>query len=383
MLKFRILSVFIITLLFSVFALAYPKEAILLFSEFKKAETQIEQRHISATNNLPSKYIEGLVALQKHYQSEGALDELLAVKKELERFQKASLGPFDPFELVPELPKDAIVASPDALRLGQERYIAKKEQIENAVLTDFENLSQGLLKRLEAIQRDLTKSDQIDDAIKVRQLILESREAISNGSISEFASKIALKSPSASSAKAEKKGASSFSKWVSLGDMPFSPSLRGFCHSDLQSTVSVSPHSIGTGFDFFATSGPSPQTVASTLCREVGQTLCWRVNSLEDLAIDIKATSHKLSTGRNKGPLLCVAVFSGKNQVATIRVPLMQKDMCVRILQDPSVSTRFAIFCRGGAPRQFELRDGIPINVMVGVALVGVRETCDTLIDFE
>lgn len=377
--------VFIAVAFFAVCAQAYPKDALLLFSEFKKVESQLEKKYVSSTNGLPRKYLDGLKSLHKHYQSQGALDELLAVKNEIERFQKACISPVDPFELVPELPPDAVVSTPEALRIGQERYIADRERIENTRLAELDNLSQGLLKRLESIQKKLTQDDRIDEALEIRKLLADSRSAIEGGFISEFAAKLASMSPSAeiSTAKANKKCGSAFARWVALPDLPFSPNLHSLIHADLQSTVTISPHSIGKGFDFFATSGPDPQTVASTLCREVGQAKCWRVDSPEDLAVNIKATSYVLSQGRNKGPILYVAIFSGKNPIAMLQTPLTQKEMVVRIIRDPSNPLRYALFSRGGASKQFELRKEASVNVMVGVALVGARETCDTLIDFE
>lgn len=386
MLKNFKIGLYLFLMLFSIAAMALPKEALSVFVEFNKVVLKLEQQHSVATNNLPSKYIEGLTALQKHYQSEGALDELLAVKKELARFQGAISSPQDPFELVPELPDDAIVSSPNALKLGQERYVADRKRIEETYLSEGSALSEELVKKLEAIQRDLTRRDLIDEALKIRDLIANTKLAIEDGSITEFSIRIAGRRPSEpNQVKAASNPSSGcpISRWTPLCDQPFSPSLHLLFHPDLLSTVVVSPHSVGSGFDFFATEGPSPQTVLSTLCREVGQAQCWRVNSLDDLAIGITATSHVLAQGRHGGPLLCVAVFSGKSLMASIRIPLTQKNMKACIIRDPSMPNRFALFCKGIATKQFELREGISVNVMVGVALVGARETCDTLIDFE
>ena len=385
-------------------SLAVPAEVGGFLSDFLREMKAVDANYSAATNRLPRQYASDLAALQKRYQSEGLLDELLAVKKELSRFQTAIAGEGDPFEDIPEMTEDVLVESPEPLRALQDRYISSRRDIAGRKKSEEDVASEKLLKRLDTVKRDLTRRGKIDEAMEIRAVEERVKTAIEDGTVLARAEAIAGKaepqpaaepapataapgdSPDASEAQqpAERKRPANWSKWAYVGERAFSPDLRGLFNPDLHSPVSLRVLE-KTGFITFAAErGLQPQQVGGALCDWSGQAVEWTVSDVANLPVDIKINAKHLAPDMKHGPRLFIYVLGGEPAVARMEVELMQQECLVRILRDTTDPTRFAIFWpKAGRSRPFTMKEGARARVIIGAALSGIREKCDTAVQFE
>lgn len=125
---------------------------------YQKELQKIMQDEIAGIEDVGKKYVEKLKVLEKKFQNDGLLDPLLAVKKEIERFQSEKKIP--DHALVREFPETAAV---------QNEYFAgvKTARLETARrIIALAGLYEKSLKDLEV---EFTKKGEVDLAIEVRK----------------------------------------------------------------------------------------------------------------------------------------------------------------------------------------------------------------------
>jgi len=102
-------------------------------------------------------YARGLQMLEKKLQSEGKLDELIAVKEELTRFKESRA-------VLPETPGDA----PDELRKLQDHFRQNRSTFELEHNRKVLKLAEQYDERLSGQQKKLTMAGKIEEALSIR-----------------------------------------------------------------------------------------------------------------------------------------------------------------------------------------------------------------------
>lgn len=393
---------------------ALPQAVLFTISEFATETANIDVRFAATTNRFAKQYVEDLDALRRKYQGEGMLDELLAVKNESERFTAALSGEADPFEEIAEMPEDCIVKSPAPLRNLQLKYVASLRDAFDASRSQSDAATAKLLKRIEAVQKELTRRGKIDSAIEVRSLAERLRKAIEEKRLAEELASIApAPAPSApapaapaSSTAGASAGAPSqarevpeaapaprprpasmmpganWKKWQYAGDRPFSPELKDLLSPGISSTVTAKFIDRGGTVFFSAAEGPREgQWVGGVFCEWSGQAAEWNVTSPDHLPAKLKITNDRLAQDSSRGPHLFVSVIGGDPAVQTLRVELLHQECEVKILRDSTNPNRFALFWpKAARTKPFTVEAGKPVRLVIGVALNGARQACSTTV---
>lgn len=374
-------------------------------ADFASETSGVESRYAATTNKLVRQYFADIDALKARYQREGLLDELLAVQNEANRFATALASDPDPFEEIPEMPDDAIAASPEQLHSLQSDYVDNVRKAHDWRKSQIKNSSDKLFKNIETVQKDLTRRGKIDEAIEVRNAAEKLKTALAENRLEAALVELAKNMPKVPSGRQSATGAggdqsaapvaprprpaiagqsANWKKWRYVGDKPFSPDLKGLYNPDLVSPIGVKVLEKAGYVYFSATQGPKQgQQIGGTLCDWSGQATEWNVLDPGDLPVKLKVVSETLALDGNRGPQLFVYVIGGEPMVQFMRVELMQRECEIKILRDTTDSTRFAIFWpKAGRSKPFTLQEGKPVKVVFGIALNGARQTCDASIQF-
>lgn len=370
-----------------------------------------EAQYVAVTNKITRQYSADVEMLKRKFQSEGLLDEYLASKKESERFAAAIAGNPDPFEEIPEMPFDCIVSKPEALRTLQLRYLASIKDARGQKKAQDAALADRLLKRIEAVQKELTRKGQIDEAIETRNIAEKIRAAVMSGKTGEIVARYGIAQPQEGARTPEPTGVTApqaapdageqprarvprpqlaataganWSKWEFAGERPFSPELRDLFHPDLVSPIAARNFE-KTGRSVFAAQRglQQGQQVGGVLCEWSGTALEWNVADPSFLPTKMKITSDKVAPSGNRGPKLFIYVIGGIPQIQQMPVELMQDECEIRIVRDSSDPTHFALYWQKARRREdFSIADGTPVKVVIGVALNGPYQSCDTTVQF-
>lgn len=370
-------------------------------AEFSGDIAAVRAKYSATTNRIVRQYAADIEALIAQYQREGLLDELLAAKKEAERFASAMASEADPFEEIPEMPDECIVAKPERLRALQTEYVANVRRAHDWNSDQTKAVADKLMKSMEAIQKNLTRRGQIEAAIEVRNMADKLRAAAAANRLpEEFAALSDTMTKTAHAPHVQRVGAdgdaegrarpaatgpvANWKKWRLSAERPFSPDLKALYDADLVSPVSAKVLE-KTGYIYFAAQqGPqNGQQIGGTLCDWSGQAVEWIVPDATALPVRIKITSERLAQDGNRGPQLFIYVIGGSPVIQMMRVELMQKECEVKILRDTTDPSRFAIFWpKAARSKPFALEDGKPVKVVIGAALNGARQACDTTVQF-
>ncbi len=123
---------------------------------YTDAMARIEADYQAGTKNIPKEYAQALTGLRKKTQAAGNLDELLAVKGELERYLKQGT-----------LPEQTMASQPRELVAIQEKFIAAGSEYEAAKCKQIVELTDRYVGSLKPLKTQLTKKGEIDAALAV------------------------------------------------------------------------------------------------------------------------------------------------------------------------------------------------------------------------
>ncbi len=146
-----------------------------------KATSQTQRLHV------PQNHIKSMRALEREYQEDGDLKNLLAVRKERERF----IGD-------PRVDAITPVVTPTKLRALQESYINNYDSITESRTQEIEELQEKYIAALKKLQTKLTKQGKIDEALVVMSEIESSDssdDAFSSGEFTPYATDQASDQP--------------------------------------------------------------------------------------------------------------------------------------------------------------------------------------------
>ena len=354
--------------------------------EFAKDIAGYRAVYAATTNRIPGKYRHDLEVLQAKFQEAGDLDGLLAVKKEVERYRKVKTEDVDPFETVPEMTADVIVAAPEELRKLQEQYVASFTEAATTLKNSISERGEKYRTQIKAAQTALTKAGKIDEAIAVRNEGDRVSKILDSGDISELLGPTdvqpqapATPSPALPRRDGGKAVQPSATKWQLLGTYAFSRDLPRYFAPDVPNelTADYNPaKAIGT---LSGRCSVAAAQVGDVLCSWNGRAFVWDVAGANDLAADIRIKSRTFSSSAKSGPQLEIAVLTKNGiRIKSISVPIMKADETVKIVRNPDNSGRFALFWpHGRKSEQFEIQQGTALKVLIGAVLNNPGETCD------
>jgi hypothetical protein len=355
--------------------------------EFAKDVAGFRAEYIAATNGIPLKYKRDLEALQAKFQKAGDLDGLLAVKKEIDRYQKAMAGELDPFETVPEMTANVIVTSPQELRKLQEQYVASFTEAATTLKTNISERGEKYRAQIKSMQTALTRAGKIDEAIAVRNESDRVAKILDSGDISELLGPANLPPSAESQPQVSQptprrdpgnKPQPSATKWTLRATERFSRDLPRYFAPDVPDELTANYNSAKAIGSLSGRCTIAAAQVGDVLCSWNGRAFIWDVASVDDLATDIRVKSRTISTGANNGPHLELAVLANGVRVKSISVPVCKADDLVRIVRDKSNGNRFLLFWPTGSERAvFEVPAGAKLRVLIGAVLHNPGETCD------
>ncbi len=386
---------------FATLSFAVPQELAELFADYSKKITEINDRFSASINKLPEQYLKELAAQGRRYQKDGALDEILAIKKELERFQNAvnSEAEVDPFEPVPEMPEDAIVDFPESLAKLQKEYIEKKSAFIAKHEREIDNCNQQLIKTMESIQRNSTKQGKLDEAIAIRDEVSKVKEAIESGTFSEYLSgfntekkkvetkKKKIEAPATEDAPIRiRTKITSWRKWSFAGARTFSPQLPTLFSDELSSAVSAKYTTDDGRAVFSIGSGKAVQHVGSSACAYVGSAVVWKAKAGEDYSAKLKVTSVKAQNAERarQAKLKFYVRDDAGNGLAEIEfAPEGGKSYSLRITRDSAEPNRYAMLVPGKGSAFFSAPISGGISLVAGVAVANSSDLSEVRISFE
>ncbi len=371
-----------------------PQKVVEYGRTFAKSVQDRHAKYIAETNGIPQRYLGDLKALQAKFQQAGDLDGLLAVQQEAKRYAAARQAEPDPFEKLPEMTAEDIVATPEELRKLQIQYVESFSNAEKGLNDFFHDGAEKYRAFIEGEQKALTRAGKIDEAIAVRNAGVKLSESIESGAL--FASILSgAKSvaPSENPAGLESAGGTSdveasppagWRSWQFHGAQSFSRDLPRFLSPDIPGEITAQFRKDEGKGVFVGRKSSQGVQVGSVLCTWIGKAFVWEVANLDDLSANLLISSEKLSKGSETGPHLQLAILVGGKRAAMLNVPLQRKEEIIRIVRDSNNPTRFALFWPyGRLSEKVELPSDANVTVLVGVSLHNPGESCSTVIQFK
>ena len=380
-----------------------PQSVVNLGRDFAQGVADCRATYAATTNQMPMKYMRDLAALQSKFQEAGDLDSLLAVKREAERFRRAKAAEPDPFEPVPEMSPDDIVASPTELRKLQEQYVVGFTDAFQAMKTGIADLGEKYKNQIKAAQTSLTKAGLIDEAVEVRQeaervarlLNAGELEKLLEGHVPSPAAAPGVKRPATTSYgegddASVRASSSPASAWRYRGSFPFSRDLRPkYFAPDVPDEIKGS-FSKAKGIATLTGKCHIPSMqVDNTLCSWNGRAFVWDVTDIANLTADFRFRSRTLSAGDDSGPQVEMAVFlltegGGAKFVKSLSFPMQRAEEIARIARESPKYQRYVIsWPRGQKSSVFEVPEGAKLRVMAGVVLHNAGENCEMSFQIE
>ena len=365
--------------------------------EFAREAAACQAAYAAATNRIPAKYTRDLEALRAKFQEAGDLDSLLAVKNEIARYKKAKSEEADPFETVPEMTAEVIVAAPAELRQLQEQYVASFTDAAAALRKGVAERGERYRAQIKEAQSALTKAGKIEEAIAVRDAGARISRLLDSGDLSELLAAQGVSTvaeaakdtaaapaktpvqPSGTKAPASTtKATASTTRWRYRQTRAFSRDLPNYFAPDV-------PDELSGEFDTARNRGSvtgrcvlAAKQVGDVLCSWNGRAFLWDVADASSLPVEIRVKTQTLSAGSDRGPYLEVAVFANGFKRRAISVPLGRPDEIVKIMRDTTRENGFALnWPHGKQLVPFEIQNGERINVLIGVVLHNVGEACN------
>jgi len=348
-----------------------------------------------------------------------------SVKKEAGRYMQALGAEPDPFETVPELPKEAVVAGPEALRLIQENYVARRtanDLVRNAKVIE---LAEKYIGGLEQLQSRYAAEEQLKEASAAkkeatRMRVAMQRKDFANRAFDEGKATYRLQPPvpDISSLKAKADAPQAATRNLSaLSITDLSPAIQAFLMRPLEYDKDWPPEITkwkfeGSGnyshdFSLYNAAGMPdelgifafPKTMrayvrgtkkASTVNFDnkavtwLGKAMSWRLTDSRDVVCKIIFRTKKPALKEDSGPAGCIAVYSideGNRLIASMSVPMLTEETQVRMAKHFSYNRLNLVWEGTKRKRGFTIPDHVPIRVVAGIAGFAPGEEVDATIE--
>lgn len=133
-----------------------------------QAESQkINAKYDAQAMTAMGEYSESLTALEQAYAKKGNLEDVVAVRAEVARFEKQRT-----------IPEDALVETPVELRKLQEKFRQQPAVLNAEKTKALAKATAAYVVRLEKLKKSLTQSMKVDDALAVKAEIEKVNKAV-------------------------------------------------------------------------------------------------------------------------------------------------------------------------------------------------------------
>lgn len=347
-----------------------------------------------------------------------------AVRKEAARFMQALAGEPDPFETVPELTKEAVNTSVEALRLVQEEYAGRRSVNDLSRNERAKELAERYAAALEQLSARLAEENPAQaaaakkEATRVR-VVLQRKDA-ANRLFDEAGAKCRLIPPAPDVANLKERAEAAPAGTrnlaaLTLNDLP--AALQAFLMKPLEYDKDWPPEITkwkfeGTGnysHDFSLYNLPGqpdelgifafPKTMrayvrgtkkSSTVNFDnkavtwLGKAMAWRLNDSRDLVCKVLFNTKRPALKEDSGPAACVAVYSvseNNRLIASMSVPMLSETTQVRMAKHYSYNRMNIVWEGTKRKRGFTIPDHLPMRVVVGIAGFAPGEEVDATIE--
>jgi len=372
-------------------------------------------------------YVLELKGLSSRLKEAKDANGMAAVRKEAGRFMQALAADPDPFEAVPELTADAVVDGPEALRLIQETYVARRTANDLTRNEKVTALSEKYLSGLDLLQNRFTTDGKPADAAAAKKEATRLRVAMQRKDFAtrifdEAGAKFRLMPPAPDVANLKEKAASAATaprNLTALSLTDLHPTVQAFLMKPFVYDKDWPPEVTkwkyeGTGnysHDFSLYNQPGqpdelgifayPKTLRayvrgttkySTLNFDnkaiswMGKAMSWRLNDSRDLVCKVVYRTKKPALSEASGPAACVAVYSideGNRLIASMSVPMLGEETAIRMAKHYSYNRMNIVWEGTKRKRGFTIPDHMPMRVVVGIAGFAPGEVVDATIEIE
>jgi len=347
-----------------------------------------------------------------------------AVRKEASRYMAALGADPDPFESVPEMPRDVLNGSAEALRLIQEDYIGRRTAGELARDEKARGLAEKYVAALEQLSRRLAENDPAQAAAVKKEatrvgVVLQRKDAATR-LFSEAGMRCLAQPPAPDVANLQDRAqapapAAGNLAAQTLDDLP--PTVRAFLMRPLEFDKDWPPEIAkwrfeGTGnyshdFSLFNEPGQPdelgifayPKTMRAYVrgtkqsgtrnyngktVTWLGKAMSWRLTDSRDLVCKVVFTTKRPALNENTGPAACVAVYSinEKNRlIASMSVPMLAETTELRMAKHYSYNRMNIVWEGSKRKRGFTIPDHMPMRVVAGVCCFSAGEEADVFIE--
>ncbi len=350
--------------------------------------------------------------------------DLDAVRKEATRFMQALAAEPDPFETVPELPKEAINASVEALRLVQEEYAGRRSVNDLTRNDKAKELAERYAAALEQLSARLAEENPAPaaaakkEATRVR-VVLQRKDA-ANRLFDEAGAKCRLMPPVPDVANLKERADARPATLrnlsaLTLNDLP--SAVQAYLLKPMEYDKDWPPEITkwkfeGTGnyshdFSLYNLAGQPdelgifafPKTMrayvrgtkkSSTVNFDnkavtwLGKAMSWRLNDSRDLVCKVVFKTKRPALKEDAGPAACVAVYSiseNNRLIASMSVPMLSEVTEVRMAKHFSYNRMNIVWEGSKRKRGFTIPDHLPMRVVTGIASFAPGEEVDATVE--
>jgi hypothetical protein len=404
---------------------ALPDGVAKLDAAYRSGLSKIAAEHNDALLPLAESYVLELKQLSARMKASKDTAGMEAVRKEAGRFMQVLAAEPDPFETVPELPRESVVAAPEALRLIQEAYAARRTANDLARNERVTALAEKFAGGLDLLQNRYVSDGKTAEAAAAKKEAARLRVAMQRKdfaprALQEADTKIRLMPPVPDVANLKEKAetaqpATRNLTALSLNDLP--PAIQAFLMKPLEYDKDWPPPITkwtyeGTGnyaHDFALYRQPGqpdelgifahPKTlrayVRGTVKRGtvnfdnkalnwMGKAASWQLKDSRDLVCQAVFRTKRPALGEASGPAGCVAVYSvseNNRLIASMSVPLLSEETVIRMAKHFSYNRMNIVWEGTKRKRGFTIPDHMPMRVVVGIVGFAPGEQVDATLE--
>lgn len=406
-------------------AAALPPEVAKLREAYRSGLAKIAAEYDASLLPLAETYVLELKGLSSRFKESKDQAGSDAVKKEAGRFMQALGAEPDPFETVPELPSEALVSAPEALRLIQETYVARRTANDLARNEKVTAFAEKYVGGLDLLHGRLTSDGKAAEAAAAkkegnRMRVSMQRKDFAARAFDEAGTKIRLMPAAPDVANLKERAAAAPTtprnlSALSLNDLH--PVVQAFLLKPLEYDKDWPPEITkwkfeGSGnyaHDFSLYNMPGqPDELGlfaygktlrayvrgtikySTLNFDnkaiswMGKGMAWRLTDSRDLVCKVVFRTKKPALKEDSGPAACVAVYSvseNNRVIASMSVPMLEEETEMRMAKHYSYNRMNIAWGGTKRKRGFTVPDHMPLRVVVGIAGFAPGEEVDATIE--
>ncbi len=404
---------------------ALPPDVAKMRDAYHAGLAKIAEAYNAALLPLAEGYVLDLKQLSGRFKEAKDAAGLEAVKKEAGRFMQALAAEPDPFETVPELTKEKVADKPEALRLVQENYVARRTANDLARNERAADLAEKYIGGLDQLQNRYAAAEQAKEAAaakkeSTRMRVAMQRKDFANRAFDEAkaACRLVPPVPDVANLKERADAAPAATRNLSaLAITDLAPTVQAFLMRPLEYDKDWPPEITkwkfeGSGnyshdFSLYNLAGQPdelgifafPKTMrayvrgtkkASTVNFDnkavtwLGKGMAWRLNDSRDLVCKVVFRTKKPALKEDSGPAACLAVYSineGNRLIASMSVPMLTEETQVRMAKHFSYNRMNIVWEGTKRKRGFTIPDHVPIRVVAGIAGFAPGEEVDATIE--